>query len=502
MHAKEIKRLVLMALKRDCNYRRLTKKEKKAASKVALEEVMKTYSFKNKVATPIHELTATPDIEHVTDVMPIHEMISLINDINAKIIRLPIKYKSLHLKDKELIEIDKLLNNDIINLLLAKENLTPRKRNIYPCHYVRAELLKAIKFSEIAYRKFCPSQLNDIEQKANRAFVGLPLNKRLYVTHSQLSTFRSSLSFADTCNLMIYIICLFMGSGTLDNPFKIYGIDSTDLAVPCDPYALLKVELPGGQKLRIYSDLDADVGTRRNKRNKSKYFVGYRLHTITAVNHATGKSCPIISLVAPGNHHDSLFLTQIISLAKAIGLDVDIMLGDEDYGDGPDSEEIRRTTGVKVVTPPRSVVASPANVDPESKAVFLDGYCEIPMQYMGKTEEGLHEFKCNAEPGACSRCESCPQFREVPVDAGLFGQIPEQVTQVEELRGLRKNVERAFNLLKNREGLETLRTRSQQGVTVQATFANMANLLIEIVGTRRTVKKNDTQFHLELKEAA
>jgi hypothetical protein len=45
--------------------------------------------------------------------------------------------------------------------------------------------------------------------------------------------------------------------------------------------------------------------------------------------------------VAPGNHHDSLFLTQIISLAKAIGLEVDIMLGDEAYGDGPDSEEIR-----------------------------------------------------------------------------------------------------------------------------------------------------------------
>lgn len=75
------------------------------------------------------------------------------------------------------------------------------------------------------------------------------------------------------------------------------------------------------------------------------------------------------------------------------------------------------------------------------------------MQYMGRTEEGLHEFKCNAEPGACSRCESCQQFREIPFDAGLFGQIPEQVTQVQELRGLRKNVERAFNLLKNREGL-------------------------------------------------
>jgi hypothetical protein len=61
-----------------------------------------------------------------------------------------------------------------------------------------------------------------------------------------------------------------MGSGTLDNPFKIYGIDSTDLAAPCNPYPLLKVELPGGQNLSIYSDLDTDVGVmRKNAINPS-----------------------------------------------------------------------------------------------------------------------------------------------------------------------------------------------------------------------------------------
>lgn len=52
----------------------------------------------------------------------------------------------------------------------------------------------------------------------------------------------------------------------------------------------------------------------------------------------------------------TVMTASFISLAKAIGLDVDIMRGDEAYGDGPDSDEIRRTTGVKVVTPPRSVM--------------------------------------------------------------------------------------------------------------------------------------------------
>jgi hypothetical protein len=341
-----------------------------------------------------------------------------------------------------------------------------------------------------------------MDQKANRTFAYLSLKKKQKITHCQLSTFRSSLSFGDLCNLMVYIVSIFMKSGTLDNPFKIYGIDSTDLAAQCNSYPLFTVEVPGGKKVRVYSDLDADVGQRRTKRNKSKFFVGYRLHTITAINHSTGKSCPLISLVAPGNHHDSLFLTQIVALAKAIGLDVDIMLGDEAYGDGIVSEEIRRTSGVKVVTPPRSATATPEHVDPESKAVFLNDYCEIPMQYMGRTEEGLHEFKCNAESGECFRCESCQQFREIPVDAGLFGQIPEQVAQVEDLRGLRKHLERTYNLLKNREGLETLRTRSQQGVSVQATFANMANLLIEIARTRRTAKKDDRQLQIEWKEVS
>jgi hypothetical protein len=42
----------------------------------------------------------------------------------------------------------------------------------------------------------------------------------------------------------------------------------------------------------------------------------------------------------------------------------------------------------------------------------------------------------------------------IPLDAGLFGQVPDQVYGVEQARNIRKIMERCFNLLKYREGLE------------------------------------------------
>ena len=58
---------------------------------------------------------------------------------------------------------------------------------------------------------------------------------------------------------------------------------------------------------------------------------------------------------------------------------------------------------------------------------------------------------------------------------------------------LRKHMERSYNLLKHREGLEPLRVRSQHGVMAVATFANIATILLEIVATRKTTKEKQCQ---------
>lgn len=87
-------------------------------------------------------------------------------------------------------------------------------------------------------------------------------------------------------NLMVYVIYHFSKSGLLgDNVF--HGIDSTELANECDrPLASLKV---GEHNIQIYNDLDCDCGKRHNKRDKSSYVVGYRLHTLTVINPCTGR---------------------------------------------------------------------------------------------------------------------------------------------------------------------------------------------------------------------
>jgi len=191
-------------------------------------------------------------------------------------------------------------------------------------------------------------------------------------------------------------------------------------------------------------------------------------------------------------------LPQIVKLGKAIGLDLKIITADEAYGDAKQNEEIKREYGVKVVSASKEKVKLPEYVDKETQSVYMNKWCEFPMSYIGRTDEGTHEFKCNAESGICFHDIDCPKYREIPTDAGLFGQIPDNVKGVKKVKDLRKNVERPFNLLKHRDGLEPVRVRSQHGLMAVSTFVNIANLLLEIVATRKTERKESNQLKLKL----
>jgi len=141
-------------------------------------------------------------------------------------------------------------------------------------------------------------------------------------------------------NLISYIIYALIQSGKIRGFVSICGVDSSELPACCNPVPLATVNI-GNKKVRIYSDLDADCGKRRKKRDKSEYFVGYRLHTLVAINPETQENYPLISLVAPGNHHDKLFLPQLLSLATAIGLDMKLITADEAYADVEQNEAIQ-----------------------------------------------------------------------------------------------------------------------------------------------------------------
>jgi hypothetical protein len=501
MHEKNIKRMVVKQLKKKFpNWSRLSKKTKKTLAQKVLEETVNTYCFDQDITAPLHELTGTPAIGE-SPIMTLDDMKRFIADNNSNILPFVAPSRKKYLMDRELKAIDKLLDNSIIDKLLAAKGYTPCMRNIFPHHLLRAELLKSLKFPELSYRKYCPTQLNKLEQKTNRAFVGLPLHKKLSISDSQLCQFRTGLTFSQMVNIMVYIIHLFEESGRLDSKFVVHGTDSSELPAVCNPRPLATIDIED-KKVRIYADLNADCGTRRNKRDKSKYFVGYRIHSLTAINPQTGHSYPIISLIAPGNHHDNLFLKQLIQLGKAIGVDLRVVTADEAYGDREQNKEIQTEHKVTVIAPPSKKVKLPEHVEKEASAVYMDRWREVPMKYLGKTDEGEHEFKCNAASEECIHHHTCDKYRQIAVDSGMFGQIPALINGVKEVENLRKNIERPFNLLKHREGLEPVRVRSQHGLMAIATFANMANLLLEIVGTRKTKRKENRYHQLELEWAA
>ena len=72
----------------------------------------------------------------------------------------------------------------------------------------------------------------------------------------------------------------------------VHCVDSSELAV--ERQQLLATLTIKGKKIRIYDDIDCDCGVRRKKRDKSIYVVGYRMHTLTAINPETGQAIPLI----------------------------------------------------------------------------------------------------------------------------------------------------------------------------------------------------------------
>jgi hypothetical protein len=445
--------------------------------------VIRLYDFDKPITNSIEELLGIEEQVPRAGMMNLKDMTEFMDRFNrSKLIKISSHPRHpMHMEDEELGVIDSLLDDTLINMLLSYRGYTPSKRNYFPSMLFRAELLKALKYPEISYRKFCSIEYMGKDRKQNRVFIGLPLNSTRIIDHAQLSQFRSQLTFTQMVNLTVYILYHFYKQGLLGECI-LHGIDSTELASECKrPLVSLKIK---GKKIRIYADLDCDCGKRRDKRDKSPYVIGYRLHTLTVINAHTGHSYPLVSLLAPANHHDSNFLKPLTALAQALGIEVKLLTADEAYTDTDGS--FYTQTGVHLITPPSSKVSIPEHVDAKTLDVYCDKFCEIPMHYKGCEEE--HEFACAAVPGECPRFETCPHCRLIPIDSGFFQRIPYSAEHVSAAVQIRKNVERPFNLLKNREGLEQVRVRSQHALLVRSTVTTIATLLLEIAGTRKKHK--------------
>ncbi len=497
MHHKDIKLSVRKQLKNQYpRWNRLNRKTKKEIARKVLIELSTDYDFSCDITASQEELLGIEQQVPAKGIIKLNEMARLIEMINQTSIIKFSSYKRspLFIKDDELRYIDTIIDDRIINRLLSYSGYNPAMRNIFPSNLFRAELLKAIKYPEISYRKFCTEEYLGLDRKQNRVFCGLSLSKKNMIDHTQLSKFRISLTFVQQVNLLVYILHHFNQSGLLGDNI-LHGIDSTELASDCRlPLATINIK---GKKIRVYNDLDCDCGRRRNKRDKSIYVIGYRLHTLTAIDAKTGHSFPIVSLLAPANHHDSHFLRFLANVALAMGVDLQLITADEAYHDKNDT--LFQETGIRVTTPPSSTVSSPKHINNETGAVFCHNTCPIPMHHLG-VEEQSHEYKCSADPDECDLSRSCPQYRFIPMDSGLFQRIPYHVDSIREAHDIRKNCERPFNLLKNQTGLETVRVRSQSATMSRCTLGSIAILLIKMAGFREKQPAKAPQQLLMFKE--
>lgn len=488
MHKKNIKRLVKKQLKYNHpHWKKMQKKAKKILLDQVTKEVMADYDFTQTLNIPIEELTGIEDQIPSKGIRTLKEMADYIKNFHSgKLFILDNKRRPFpEIVDIELKFIDNLLDNKIINSLLAPEGYTASHRDIHPYQLFRMEILKVIKYPEISYRKFCTQEYFGRERQQNRRFVRLPLNTKKTIHHTELCHFRTGLSFSQLMNILIYILHYLYKSGCLESSV-VHGIDSTELPSEIN-YPLCTINVKG-KKVRIYSDPDCDCGKRRNKRDKSQYIIGYRMHTLTAINPSTGHSFPLVSLVGAANHHDSLFLTPLINLAKAMGIDVKLLTADQAYHDSDGS--VLKNTGVYVVAPPSEQAVLPDNVVKFPVRITCNDFCEIPMSILGCSQKG-HEFGCSAQPGECIFEPNCPKSRTIPFDNGYFQPMPVLNELSQRAIKIRKNCERPFNLMKKREGLEHTRVRSQHGVIARSTFTTIATLLIEMAATRHKPKKKD-----------
>ncbi len=194
MYHKNIKRIIRKQLKKQYpNWKRLKRKVKKQIIQKVIAEYVDEYDFSQDIAAPREELLGLEEQVPTEGIVKLNEMAQLIEKVNNnRIVKFSNDKRSpIYIKEEELQLVDKLLDDGIINRLLYYEGYSPAMRDIFPSNLFRAELLKAIKYPEVSYRKFCTEEYFGLDRKQNRVFMGLSLNKKGIIDHTQLCKFRS-----------------------------------------------------------------------------------------------------------------------------------------------------------------------------------------------------------------------------------------------------------------------------------------------------------------------
>ena len=234
-----------------------------------------------------------------------------------------------------------------------------------------------------------------------------------------------------------------------------------------------------------YSARRAALGGRTIKTGQSRWFVGYKKHTLRLWLHQRSDQVmlvPIVSWVAPANRGESLFLWPSLHYcSQRLHWLPDIVVGDMGYISLEGQRKIRERLGVTVVTKLRTDMNLIPPFETGPVAVCPQGQV---LTWLGlEARDQLHWFGVTATDPLCAQCweqsRCARQFSYAPAAHEiLLGQIPLASPVAQRLlEKVRPWIEPAQSYEKNQLGLSRLFLNSLQFTWAVCLLADAVVLL-------------------------
>jgi len=232
--------------------------------------------------------------------------------------------------------------------------------------------------------------------------------------------------------------------------------------------------------------LGAAVGARTKKTGQSRFFIGYKKHSLRLWHpkHSQGVLLiPLTSWIAPANRGEALFLApSVIELLRRLDFAPSLIVADKAYINLATQKRLREQYQVGVLTRLPMNYALAEKLRP---AVLLRCAQGQRLQWLGLHEqEQLHWFGVPAnEETLCAKCwerQQCPrEFSFAPAEHEIvLGTIPVNTTVAEKLlRQSRTWIEATQSYEKNQLGLASMFINSLHLAWVVGQLADTVMLL-------------------------
>ncbi len=227
------------------------------------------------------------------------------------------------------------------------------------------------------------------------------------------------------------------------------------------------------------------IGARSRKDGYSRYFVGYKKHTVRLwlpQHQSAILLAPLVSWAAPANRDDSVFLEPSLEYCvRRLQWTPDIVVGDLAYFGIAAHRRLREKLRVGLVTKFRSDMVLPDEFDDPFTMSCEQGQ---PLQWLGLHEaEQLHWFGVSDSNPLCTMCwqqSACPrEFSFEPAAHEiLYGTIPHSSRVGQRLlRQARSWIEATQSYEKNQLGLSQFFLNSLRLTWVMCLLADTVALL-------------------------